>query len=108
MFSLTRNTYISSHYLSMKTLSKRFFSVHPDSTFHKLGIKNPNTIHYNLSKHELFEHETKNKEGTVFKTKYGDTFGVDTGKFTGRSPKDKWIVKNNESDYYYKTSAPIE
>ena len=98
MFSLTRNTYISSHYLSMKTLSKRFFSVHPDSTFHKLGIKNPNTIHYNLSKHELFEHETKNKEGTVFKTKYGDTFGVDTGKFTGRSPKDKWIVKNNESD----------
>lgn len=98
MFSLTRNTYLSSHYLSMKTLSKRFFSVHPDSTFHKLGIKNPNTIHYNLSKHELFEHETKNKEGTVFKTKYGDTFGVDTGKFTGRSPKDKWIVKNNESD----------
>ena len=27
-------------------------------------------------------------------------FGVDTGKFTGRSPKDKWIVKNlgSESD----------
>lgn len=98
MFSLTRNTYLSSHYLSMKTLSRRFFSVQSDSTFHKLGIKKPNTIHYNLSKHELFEHETKNKEGTVFKTKYGDTFGVDTGKFTGRSPKDKWIVKNNESD----------
>ena len=31
---------------------------------------------------------------------YGDTFTVDTGKFTGRSPKDKWIVKNigSESD----------
>ena len=98
MFSLTRNAYLSSHYLSMKTLSKRLLSIQSDSTFHKLGIKNPNTIHYNLSKHELFEHETKNKEGTVFKTKYGDTFGVDTGKFTGRSPKDKWIVKNNESD----------
>lgn len=98
MFSLTRNTYLSSHYLSMKTLSKRFFSVQIDRTFHKLGIKNPNTIHYNLSKQELFEHETKNNEGTVFKTKYGDTFGVDTGKFTGRSPKDKWIVKNNESN----------
>lgn len=98
MFSLTRNAYLSPHYMSMKTLSKRFFSVQSDSTFHKLGIKNPNTIHHNLSKHQLFEHETKNKEGTVFKTKYGDTFGVDTGKFTGRSPKDKWIVKNNESD----------
>ena len=33
----------------------------------------------------------------VFNTKYGETFGVDTGKFTGRSPKDKWIVKSATS-----------
>ena len=32
------------------------------------------------------------------KCKYGDTFSVDTGKFTGRSPKDKWIVKNPGSE----------
>lgn len=34
------------------------------------------------------------------KAEYGDTFSVDTGKFTGRSPSDKWIVKNigSESD----------
>jgi ATP-dependent phosphoenolpyruvate carboxykinase len=36
----------------------------------------------------------KNKEGLIMKYKYGDTFSVDTGKFTGPSPKDKWIVKN--------------
>ena len=65
-----------------------------------LGITNPTTIHHNLSYPELFEHEKKNEEGVVIKTKYGKTFAVDTGKFTGRSPKDKWIVKNigSESD----------
>jgi phosphoenolpyruvate carboxykinase (ATP) len=45
-------------------------------------------------------HEIKNSEGKVASAEYGDTFTVDTGKFTGRSPKDKWIVRNigSESD----------
>ena len=36
----------------------------------------------------------------IISTKYGETFGIDTGKFTGRSPSDKWIVRNigSESD----------
>ena len=63
-----------------------------------IGIYGPNNINYNLTQNELFKHEVKNNEGKVFKTKYGDTFGVDTGKFTGRSPKDKWIVKSNKSE----------
>jgi len=58
-----------------------------------LGIKNPSTIYKNLTYAELHEHEVKNNEGKIAKTKYGDVFTVDTGKFTGRSPKDKWIVK---------------
>ena len=64
----------------------------------KNGIYNPKTVHYNLNQNQLFEHEKNNKEGVVFNTKYGETFGVDTGKFTGRSPKDKWIVKNINTD----------
>ena len=63
-----------------------------------LGIIKPNNIYHNLSYEELFNHENKNKEGVVFHTKYGKTFGVDTGKFTGRSPNDKWIVKNEDSE----------
>ena len=63
----------------------------------KIGIINPSKINYNLTHDELFDHEVNNNEGTVFHTKYGKTFGVDTGKFTGRSPKDKWIVKSVES-----------
>ena len=30
--------------------------------------------------------------------KYGEVFGIDTGKFTGRSPNDKWIVQNLRSE----------
>ena len=32
------------------------------------------------------------------KAKYGNTFAIDTGKFTGRSPNDKWIVRNLGSE----------
>ena len=34
-----------------------------------------------------------NEEGQLFKMNGEDVFGVSTGKFTGRSPKDKWIVR---------------
>ena len=63
-----------------------------------LGIKNATTIYRNLTYKELFEHEKANNEGVVAKAEYGETFTVDTGKFTGRSPKDKWIVRNVGSD----------
>jgi phosphoenolpyruvate carboxykinase (ATP) len=47
---------------------------------------------------QLFQHEVKNNEGKVASAEYGETFTVDTGKFTGRSPKDKWIVRNVGSE----------
>ena len=66
----------------------------------KLGISGPSIVYRNLTFQELFEHEQANKEGLVAAAKNGNTFTVDTGKFTGRSPKDKWIVRNigSESD----------
>ncbi|CAN0342467.1 unnamed protein product, partial [Laminaria digitata] len=48
------------------------------------------TVHRNLPYPEVFEHEVKHKEGEV--TSNG-TFCVSTGQFTGRSPKDKYFVK---------------
>ena len=63
-----------------------------------LGITGPSTIYRNLSFQELFEHEQANNEGFVAAAANGPTFTVDTGKFTGRSPKDKWIVKNIGSE----------
>lgn len=38
------------------------------------------------------------------------TFAVDTGKFTGRSPKDKWIVKQAPSEsnlWWGKVNQPM-
>ena len=54
----------------------------------RLGITNPTTIYRNLPYPTLLEHEIENEEGTLMKCKYGDTFSIDTGKFTGRSPND--------------------
>lgn len=60
----------------------------------KLGIKSVKEFFYNLSYEELFRHETdpdiKGYERGVV-TSSGAVV-VDTGKFTGRSPQDKYIV----------------
>ncbi|HLD70199.1 MAG TPA: phosphoenolpyruvate carboxykinase (ATP) [Candidatus Omnitrophota bacterium] len=60
----------------------------------KLGIVKSREIYRNLSYDELFQHETDPaltgyEKGTI--TKLG-AVAVDTGKFTGRSPKDKYVV----------------
>ena len=62
-----------------------------------LGITSPSTVFHNLTFQELFDHEVANEEGQIASTDNGDTFTVDTGKFTGRSPSDKWIVLNKGS-----------
>ena len=63
-----------------------------------LGIRVPKTVYHNLNYDELYQHEIENQEGQLMKTGKGNTFAVDTGKFTGRSPKDKWIVKTPGSE----------
>ena len=59
-----------------------------------IGITNPTTVYRNLTYQEIFEHEKDNSEGKVADAEYGPTFSVSTGKFTGRSPKDKFVVFN--------------
>ena len=59
----------------------------------KLGL-NPDTVHYNLTYEELAQHELDQNEGQL--TDNG-TFAVDTGVFTGRSPKDKFVVVEDSS-----------
>jgi phosphoenolpyruvate carboxykinase (ATP) len=64
------------------------------------GINQVQEIYYNLSYDELYEHETNPAlEGfdKGFVTKSG-AVNVDTGIFTGRSPKDKYIVKEETSE----------
>jgi phosphoenolpyruvate carboxykinase (ATP) len=65
-----------------------------DLTAAGLGLKSVGNVYHNLSYDELFEHEVKNNEG---KLSANGTMMVDTGKFTGRSPKDKYFVKQDPS-----------
>ncbi len=62
-----------------------------------LGIKNGGTIYHNLSYDELIEHELRNGECALASN--GATM-VDTGIFTGRSPKDKYFVNQDPSNNY--------
>lgn len=63
------------------------------------GIVDIRNIYHNLSYEELYEHETDpGLEG--YERGYATNTGavaVDTGIFTGRSPKDKYIVKEDTS-----------
>ncbi len=59
------------------------------------GLENLGKIYHNLSYDQLYQHETNNQECT--ETANG-TLSVDTGRFTGRSPKDKFIVSQSPSD----------
>lgn len=64
------------------------------------GISNVEKIYYNSSFEELFEHEMDPslegfERGVLTKT---GAVSVDTGIFTGRSPKDKYIVHDAVSE----------
>ena len=63
------------------------------------GIAGTKEIHYNLSYEDLFKHETDPTLVGFERGELTDTgaINVDTGKFTGRSPKDKFIVMDNTS-----------
>jgi len=61
-----------------------------------LGIARITEFHYNLSFHELYSHEIDPRlqgyeRGQV---SFLGAVAVDTGKFTGRSPKDKYVVRD--------------
>ena len=65
-----------------------------DNDLLKYGIKNTREIIYNPDYNLLFAEETKpgldrNEMGTI--TQSG-AISVDTGVFTGRSPKDKYVL----------------
>lgn len=67
------------------------------------GVKN---VHYNLNPAELVEIALKNKEGILTST---GALRVQTGKYTGRSPNDKFIVDAPavHDDIDWKSSRPF-
>ena len=64
--------------------------VNPKMRLEDQGITGLGTVHYNLIEPALIEEALRRDEG---KLGSGGAFLVTTGKFTGRSPKDKHVVK---------------
>jgi phosphoenolpyruvate carboxykinase (ATP) len=67
----------------------------PDATVADLGLKNVSAAYWNLTPSELVEDTIIRGEGELTDT---GALAVDTGEFTGRSPKDKFIVCDSETE----------
>ena len=59
------------------------------------GLRNINIAYWNLGTAQLLEHAVRRHEG-LFAT--GGAFVVRTGQFTGRSPRDKFIVRDDATE----------
>jgi phosphoenolpyruvate carboxykinase (ATP) len=59
-----------------------------------LGFKNLSAVYNNLTSEELVEKTLENNQGVLADC---GALVCDTGEFTGRSPKDKFIVKDDKT-----------
>ena len=64
--------------------------VNPDFRLEDQGINGLGAVYYNLIEPDLIQYALARDEGNLGK---GGAFLVTTGKFTGRSPKDKHVVR---------------
>src|SRR5712692_10167672 len=60
-----------------------------------LGIRNPGEVWSDLGAEALIEHAIRRREGLLASN---GALVVRTGQFTGRSPKDKFIVRNASTE----------
>ena len=80
----------------------------PLTALAKIGLKTTKPVHYQLSPKELTEQTLQRKEGVLNDT---GALVVKTGEFTGRSPKDKFIVKDDitaDTVHWNDFNIPIE
>ncbi len=71
-------------------------NVNPDQTLEAQGISGLGQVHYNLLEPAIVQQALLRGEGTLG---LGGTFLVSTGRFTGRSPKDKHIVRSPATEH---------
>lgn len=75
----------------MKEIGKK----NPNADLSKLGLKNISTVYWNLSPNELVEKTVSVGQGVLADN---GALCVNTGEFTGRSPKDKFTVKDAKTE----------
>ncbi|MGB7261057.1 MAG: phosphoenolpyruvate carboxykinase [Albidovulum sp.] len=81
--------------------------VNPTQRLEDQGIEGLSRVYYNYVEPALVEAALKRDEGTLGK---GGAFLATTGKFTGRSPKDKCVVRTPsvEDTIWWENNAPME
>ena len=77
----------------MKILPESSLNSRIISQLNEFGI-NTQKIHRNLSVEELIKHSTEKNEGVLTSS---DSLSVKTGKYTGRSPQDRYIIYDEET-----------
>ncbi|EEW24867.1 phosphoenolpyruvate carboxykinase [Rhodobacter ferrooxidans] len=80
--------------------------VNPACKLDHQGITGLGKVHYNLIEPQLVEAALLRGEGTLGK---GGAFLCSTGKFTGRSPKDKFVVRTAsvEDSIWWENNQPM-
>ena len=81
--------------------------VNPETLLETAGMTGLGHVSYNLTEPALIEAALKRGEGTLGK---GGAFYVTTGKHTGRSPKDKFVVRTHsvENTIWWENNKPME
>jgi phosphoenolpyruvate carboxykinase (ATP) len=81
--------------------------VNPAHRLEDQGITGTAEVHYNLTEPALIEAALTRDEGTLGR---GGTILVSTGQHTGRSPKDKFVVRTPSVDphIWWDNNAPME
>ncbi len=81
--------------------------VNPNFRLEDQGITGVENVHYNLLEPAIIEASLRLGEGALGP---GGAFMVETGKFTGRSPKDKHVVRSasTENTIWWDNNAPME
>lgn len=84
-----------------------FGRVNPKFRLEDQSIEGLGNVYYNYMEPALVEAALKNGEGTLGN---GGAFLTTTGKFTGRSPKDKFVVKTDNvvDSIWWENNAPME
>lgn len=84
-----------------------FGRVNPAQTLDAQGITGLGEVHYNLIEPALVEAAVTRGEGRLGR---GGAFLCSTGAFTGRSPKDKFVVRTPsvEDTIWWENNAPMD
>src|SRR5205809_549177 len=72
------------------------------------GMRHLGTVHWNQSMPVLYEHAIRRGEGELA---FGGSFSVSTGRFTGRTPRDKYIVEEpgtKDTVWWGKINQPVD